>query len=160
MIKSTMAAGLTAGLVAAVFATPSMAEGPPEVFTLVSHEDEIYIIPADPNCGGVGATEVQEGTEWRHTVESDDDFHFVAGETVFIYTTLDDPSLPTPPTRHQTDTVVFHAINDEFVVIFHESYRDRNTFYGDISVKETHVDINGEVKVDRFDGRNLPPDGC
>jgi hypothetical protein len=160
MIKSTMAAGLTVGLLAAVFATPSTADGPPEVFTAVSHEDETVIIPADPNCGEVGATEVQQGTERLHVVISDDDVHLVAGETVWIYTTLDDPSLPTPAPRHQTDAVVFHSINDERVVIFHESFRDRNTEFGDISVNETSVVVHGDIKVERFVGRNLPPDGC
>jgi hypothetical protein len=53
MIKSTMAAGVIAGLVAAVFATPSTANGRPDVFTVVSHEDEIYLIPADPDCGAL-----------------------------------------------------------------------------------------------------------
>jgi hypothetical protein len=161
MTKSTMAAGLIAGLVAAVFATPSTADGRPDVFTVVSHEDEIYLIPANPECGApVGSTEVQQGTEWHHAVGSDDSFHLVAGEAVWVYTTWDDPSLTPPDTRHIAHAIVIQSIKDEKVLIFHESYQDRNTYWGDISVNQTLVIVDGVLKVGNYRGRNEPPEGC
>jgi hypothetical protein len=161
MLKSTMAAGLIVGVAAAVFATPSTADVPPDVFTVVSHEDEVFLIPANPDCGApVASTEVQQGTEWHHLVGNEDGFHVVAGEAVWVYGTWDDPSLTPPTPRHIAHAIVIQSIKDERVLIFHESYQDRNTFWGDISVNQTLVIVNGEVKVGHFRGRNEPPEGC
>jgi hypothetical protein len=162
MFKSTLAAGLIAGAAAAVFATPSLAaDVPPDVFTVVSHEDEVFLFPADPTCGApVGSTEVQQGTQWRHVVGTEDGLHFVAGEAVWVYGTWDDPSLAPPEPRHVAHAMIIQSIKDERVLIFHESFQDRNTFWGDISVIQTLVIVNGEIKVGHFMGRNEPPEGC
>ena len=86
MFKSTLAAGLIGGVAAAVFATPSLAaEVPPDVFTVVSHEDEVFLFPADPACGApVGSMEVQQGTEWHHAVGSEGGFHVVDEACVIL----------------------------------------------------------------------------
>jgi hypothetical protein len=163
-MRLILVAGVLGALVASMssLTSPAMAAGNrPTVTTVISHDDEVYYIPANPDCDmPVGVTETQQGTERRHIVETDDDFHFVAGETVLVTGVWDDATLGPLPTRRVTDAVVFHRINDGKVVIFHESFRDRGTPYGDIAVQMTYVEVNGIVKVERFSGRNLPPDGC
>ena len=157
-VTGALAAGLTGPI---TLAAPAMAGEGPTVTTVISHEDEVNVIPADPDCGApVATTETQEGTERLHIVESEDDFHFVAGEAVWITGAWDDPALGAPPPRQVTDAVVFHSINDGEVVVFHESFHDNGTLWGDIAVHEAYVEVNGDVKVERFFGRNLPPDGC
>jgi hypothetical protein len=84
-------------------------------------------------------------------VGSDNGFHFVTGEAVWVYATWDDPSLTPPDTRHIAHAIVIQSIKDEKVLIFHESYQDRNTYWGDISVNQTLVIVDGVLK-----GRELP----
>lgn len=64
------------------------------------------------------------------------------------------------PPRRITDAVVFHSVNGGAVVIFHESFHDRGTPWGHIAAQVTYVEVDGEVKVERFSGRNQPPEGC
>ena len=157
----TSAAFIGAGLVGPVVLAAPAAGDPPDVTHVVSHEDETFYIPAAPECGApFGATEIQEGTERLHIVESGEDIHFAAGETIWVTVISDDPTAaPTDP-RQVTDAVVFHSINEGAVQIFHESFHDNGTVWGDIAVHETFVEVNGTVRVERFSGRNLPPEGC
>jgi hypothetical protein len=62
--------------------------------------------------------------------------------------------------RQGTDALTFQLVNDGAVEVFHESFHDNNTVFGDIHLYVTFVTVNGEVKVDHFFGRNLPPEGC
>jgi hypothetical protein len=64
-----------------------------------------------------------------------------------------------PRDRHVTDAGVFNLI-DNGPTVFHESFHDRNTDWGDIFVTTTFVEVNGKVQVDHTLARNLPPDGC
>jgi hypothetical protein len=142
---------------------PAVAEPlPPEVTTVISHEAETQHLEADPAClMPVGVTEIQEGTERFHTVEQGDTLHFVAGETVRIQEISDDPSIPTSE-RQATDAVIFQHIENggAVVEVFHESFHDKPTVWGDIAFYVTFVSVDGEVRVDRVFGRNLPPEGC
>lgn len=153
----TTGAGLALALIAA---TPAAATGPADVSGGVSHEDETYLIPADPECGSEhDLIETQSGVERLRIVEHGDTFHFVAGESVTTTTTSDDPELQVAD-RKITDAVVFHSIRGDQVVVFSETFMDRDTYWGDIQVRVTYVEVDGDTKVDRFTGKNLPPDGC
>jgi hypothetical protein len=46
------------------------------------------------------------------------------------------------------------------VEIFHEAFHDKPTLWGNIALYTTFVVVRGEVHVDHFFGRNLPPEGC
>lgn len=157
-----MSVVVAAALVLAVGSpTGAAADGPADVSGGVSHEDESQDFEANPDCGGaVAVTETQQGTERVRIVEHGDSFHFMAGESVWTTTTSQDPSFEPVPDRKITDAVVFHDIQGGRVVVFHESFQDRDTFWGDIQVRETYVEVGGEIKVERFTGKNLPPDGC
>ena len=54
-----------------------------------------------------------------------------------------------------TDEITLHLINNG-PTIYHESFHDSNTVFGDIFVVTTFVAVNGDVRVDYFIGRNLP----
>ena len=51
-------------------------------------------------------------------------------------------------------------VNNGAVEVFRESFLDQPTIWGNIAFYTTFVAINGEVKVDHFFGRDLPPEGC
>lgn len=143
------------------WSSPAAATGPADVTGGVSHEDEIYEIPANPECGNaVDVTETQQGVERLRIVQHGDAFHFIAGESVTTTTSSTDPSFVPVPDRKITSSVVFHAIRGGQVIVFSENYTDRDTAFGDIRVHATNVEVNGTTKVDRFTGKNLPPDGC
>jgi len=44
--------------------------------------------------------------------------------------------------------------------VFHESFHDFNTDFGDIFFSTTFVAVDGEVLVDHNIARNIPPETC
>jgi hypothetical protein len=146
------------GLTPIVAAVPASAD-PPDVTTEINHFETSQHFDPSPNCPGSGATEFAEGTSHLHVVEDGDTLHSVFGETFRILEVPDDPTLPVRE-RQGTHALTFQLVNDGAVEVFHESFHDNNTIFGDIRLYVTFVAVNGEVKVDHFFGRNLPPEGC
>jgi hypothetical protein len=137
--------------------TPAVAQEPPTVTTEVNHFSKVAHFP--PGCGFPGSTEYSTGTEHLQVVEfTDGTLHVAYGETFTILEVSDDPTVP-PRERQGTDALTFHLINNG-PEIFHESFHDKNTVFGDIFFMTTFVAINGEVQVDHTLARNPPPEGC
>jgi hypothetical protein len=106
-------------------------------------------------CPFPGSTEYVTGIEHRQVVElSDGTLNLVYGDNFKILEVSDDPSVA-PRERQGTDEIIQHLINNG-PVIYHESFHDSNTVFGDIFVTTTFVAVNGDVRVDHFIGRNLP----
>lgn len=106
-------------------------------------------------CPFPGSTEYLTGTEHRHVTElADGTLNFVYGSNFKILEVSDDPSVA-PRERQGTDEITLHLINNG-PTIYHESFHDSNTVFGDIFVVTTFVAVNGDVRVDHFIGRNLP----
>jgi hypothetical protein len=106
-------------------------------------------------CPFPGSTEYWTGIEHRHvTALSDGTLNVVLGDNWKILEVSDDPSVP-PRERQGTDEIITHLINNG-PTIYHESFHDKNTVFGDIFVTITLVAIDGDVRVDHFIGRNLP----
>jgi hypothetical protein len=143
------------GLVAALaVAAPASADGQATVTTIVNklsfseHYDS-------GGCPFPGATEYLTGVEHRHITElSDGTLNVVYGVNFKILEVSDDPSVA-PRERQGTDEIITHLINNG-PLIYHESFHDSNTVFGDIFVVTTFVAVNGDVRVDHFIGRNLP----
>ena len=107
-------------------------------------------------CGIPGSTEYLTGIEHRHVTElADGTLNVVDGINFKILEVSDDPSVA-PRERQGTDEITLHLINNG-PKIYHESFHDSNTVFGDIFVVTTFVAVNGDVRVDHFIGRNLPP---
>jgi len=106
-------------------------------------------------CPFAGSTEYVTGVGHRHVTElSDGTLNVVDGINVKILEVSDDPSVA-PRERQSTDEIITHLINNG-PLIYHESFHDSNTAFGDIFVVTTFVAVNGDVRVDHFIGRNLP----
>lgn len=106
-------------------------------------------------CPFPGSTEYWTGIEHLHvTALADGTLNVVLGNNWKILEVSDDPSVP-PRERQGTDEIITHLINNG-PTIYHESFHDNNTVFGDIFVTTTFVAVNGDVRVDHFIGRNLP----
>lgn len=106
-------------------------------------------------CPFPGSTEYVTGVGHRHVTElPDGTLNVVDGINVKILEVSDDP-LVAPRERQSTDEIITHLINNG-PTIYHESFHDSNTVFGDIFVVTTFVAVNGDVRVDHFIGRNLP----
>jgi hypothetical protein len=159
--KGMGALAVTAALTAIVptaVAAPASAE-PPTIITQVNHVEFSDHFDADPNCGTEGSTEFFDGTDRLQSVVEGDTVHVAFGSTFKILEVSDDPSVPVRE-RQATDAATFQLVNNGAVQIFHESFHDKNTVWGDIALYVTFVAVNGQVQVDHFFARNLPPDGC
>jgi hypothetical protein len=132
------------------------AAGNATVTTTVSHFSKATHF--DPCLGFAGTTEYATGTEHLHVVElADGTRHVSYGETFWITEVSDDPTIPSRE-RQGTDALTFHLINNG-PEIFHESFHDKNTFFGDIFFFTTFVAVDGKVRVDHTFVRN-PPSDC
>ena len=146
-----------AGLAALWIAGPAAAAGSPAVTTIVRPIS--FAEHFDAACGLPGSTEYWSGTERYHAVEfADGSVNITWGASFKVHQVSDDPTVA-PRDRQGTDANVFH-LSDNGPVVFHESFHDRNTDWGDIFLTTTFVEVNGEVQVDHTLTRNLPPDGC
>ena len=106
-------------------------------------------------CPFPGSTEYLTGVEHHHITElPDGTLNLVDGSNVKILEVSDDPSVA-PRERQSTDEITLHLINNG-PKIYHESFHDSNTVFGDIFLVTTFVAVNGVVRVDHFIGRNLP----
>jgi hypothetical protein len=143
------------GLVGALAVTaPASADAQATVTTTV--HKLAYSEHYDAGCGIPGSTEYVTGIEHRQVVQlADGTLNLVYGLNVKILEVFDDPSLA-PRERQSTDEITQHLINNG-PLIYHESFHDSNTDFGDIFVVTTFVAVNGDVRVDHFIGRNLPP---
>jgi hypothetical protein len=143
------------GLVATLAVTsPALAQGRATVTTTV---DKIsYSEHYDSGgCPFPGSTENVTGVGHRHVTElPDGTLNVVDGINVKILEVSDDPSVA-PRERQSTDEIITHLINNG-PTIYHESFHDSNTVFGDIFVVTTFVAVDGVVRVDHFIGRNLP----
>jgi hypothetical protein len=155
-LKGAMRLGICAATALAI-AAPARAQGAPTVTTDVNHFSKVAHFPA---CGGfAGTTEYATGTEHLQVVElTDGNLNVAYGETFKILEVSDDPTVPQRE-RQGTDALTFHLI-DNGPEIFHESFHDNNTVFGDIFLTTTFVAVNGEVRVDHTLARNQPPEGC
>ena len=144
-------------LVSLAVAAPASAAGRPTVTTTVNHFSKVNHYDG---CGGfAGVTEYATGTEHLHVVEfANGTVNVSYGETFWITEVSDDPTVP-PRERQGTDALTFHLINNG-PEIFHESFHDRNTGFGDTFFFTTFVAVDGEVRVDHTFVRNPPPPGC
>ena len=146
---------ITLAVTALMTAPSTSASGAPTVTTVVRHVAFAEHYP--PYCGIPGTTEYLTGTDRYHLVLFPDGSVNVAwGGSFKIHQVYDDPAL-TPIDRQGFDAGVFHLTNNG-PVIFHESFRDRNSDFGDIFIVTTFVELNGQVIVDHSLARNLP--GC
>jgi hypothetical protein len=111
-------------------------------------------------CGGSpGVTEYLTGREHLHFVEFTNGTLNVSYGTPFWVTEVsDDPTVP-PRQRQGTDAWTFHLI-DNGPEVFHESFHDLNTGFGDTFAVTTFVAVDGQVRVDHDLVRNPPPPGC
>jgi hypothetical protein len=142
-------------VVALAVAAPASAAGDATVTTTVTKisYSEHY---DNAGCGIPGTTEYWTGIEHRHvTALASGTFDVVLGDNWKIVEVSDDPSVP-PRERQGTDEIITHLINNG-PTIYHESFHDKNTVFGDIFLTTTLVAIDGDVRVDHFIGRNLPP---
>jgi hypothetical protein len=137
-------------------AAPASAEPP----TITTKVDKFSVVHHFEACAGAPAnTEYFSGIEHLQIVEQGDDIHVSYGVTFHVFEVYDDPSIPTRE-RRGTDAISFQLVNNGTVRVFHESFHDFNSDFGDIFLATTFVAVNGEVLVDHFLGRNLPPEGC
>ena len=147
-VAIAVAAGLGGAAVAAASASAA---------ATVNHFSKVQHF--DAGCGLPGATEYATGTEHLNVRDLDNGtLHVTYGETFKILQVSDDPTVA-PRERQGTDAITFHLINNG-PTVFHESYRERNTDFGDIFFFTTFVAVHGEVRVDRTFARNPPPPGC
>jgi hypothetical protein len=151
-------AALFAGAIGALaLVPPAAAQEPPTVTTVVNHSSTVKEFPA--YCGFPASTEYATGTEHLQVaVLPSGTLQVTYSETFEILEVSSDPAVP-PRERKGTDALTFHLINNG-PKIFHESYHENNTVFGDIFLTTTFVAIDGEVLVDHNLGRNLPPEGC
>jgi hypothetical protein len=148
---------VSATLAVMLVASPASAAGDPTVTTTVQKVS--FAEHFDAACGLPGATEYISGLDRYHSVEFADGAVNIAWGGMFtIHEVSDDPSVP-PRDRQGTDSLSLHIAADGSGV-FHESFHDRNTAFGDIFLTTTFVLVNGKVVVDHTLARNLPPDGC
>ena len=105
-------------------------------------------------------TEYATGTERQQVVElATGTLNVSFGWTLRITEVSDDPTVP-PRERQSTDAQTFHLINNGPEMIFHESFHDMNTGFGDTFSFTTVVRaVDGEVRVDHHFERNPFP-GC
>ena len=142
-----------------VGASPATASQP-QVTHEVTHFEKSQHFDANPDCGApVGVTEYGTGTEHLVVVEDGDTLHVTYGEQFRIVEVSDDPSI-SPVVRHGSDALSFQIVNGGAVEIFHESFHDQPTSWGNIGFTTTFVAVDGQVKVDHFFGRDLPDEGC
>jgi hypothetical protein len=136
-------------------AGPAAAGGKATVSTTVSHFSKANHF--DGCLGFAGTTEYVTGTEHLQVVElANGTRHVSYGETFWITEVSDDPTVPSRE-RQGTDALTFHLINNG-PEIFHESFHDNNTFFGDIFFFTTFVAVDGKVRVDHTFVRNPPQD--
>ena len=154
------AAAMAVVVTSMVAPAPAAAKPPPIAFTEVNHFEKSFYLPPNPDCGAIsGVTIFAQGTEHLHVTEFDDSYHVAYGETFKIQEVSDDPSIPVVETQG-TDALTYHFIKGGAVEVFHESFHDNNTPWGDIAFYTTFVVVNGEVHVDHTFGRDNPPEGC
>ena len=141
-------------MAALAVAAPASADGQATVTTTVNKisYSEHY---DSGGCPFPGSTEYLTGVEHHHITElADGTLNLVDGSNVKILEVSDDPSVA-PRERQSTDEIILHLINNG-PKIYHESFHDSNTVFGDIFLVTTFVAVNGVVRVDHFIGRNLP----
>jgi hypothetical protein len=154
--RSFIAIALCA-LTSLAIAGPAAAEGQPTVTTTVNNLSEVEHFDG---CGGSpGVTEYLTGKEHFQVVDFTDGTLKVSyGRTFRVTEVSDDPALP-PRERQGSDQITLHLI-DNVPQIFHESFHDLNTGFGDTFAVTTFVAVGGEVRVDHDLVRNPPPPGC
>jgi hypothetical protein len=132
----------------------------PTVTTQVDKFSKVMHFDAAPECNEPsGTTEYVTGIEHLQVVSQGDTIHVAFDETFWTLEVADDPAIPTRE-RHGTDAISFNLVDNGAVRVFHESFHETNTVFGDIFLSTTFHAVNGEVLVDHFIGRNLPPEGC
>jgi hypothetical protein len=140
-------------------AGPAAAAGQATVTATVNHlfsnPEHFFGCPGEP-----GVTEYATGTERVQSVElASGTLNVSLGRTLRIIEVSDDPTVP-PRERQVTDAQTFHLINNGPQVIFHDSFHDMNTGFGDTFSFSTYVvAADGEVRVDHSFERNPFP-GC
>jgi hypothetical protein len=151
------ATAATCSLLGLGLVPPAAAQEPPTVTTAVNHFSTVREFPA--YCGFPASTEYATGTEHLQVVVlPSGTLKVTYGETFTILEVSNDLAVP-PRERKGTDALTFHLINNG-PEIFHESYHEHNTVFGDIFLTTTFGAVEGEVRVDHTLGRNLPPEGC
>src|SRR5262245_24068444 len=157
---SGIALTLMLGTTVTPAASATAAARPPVVSTDVNHFHVMQHFDPLPGCGTqYGTTAVATGTERLHVTQTDDMLHVAYGETFRIVETPDDPSVLSY--EHQgTDALTFQLVNNGAVQVFHESWHDNKTAFGDLSFHTAFVAVNGEVHVDHTFGRGEVPPGC
>jgi hypothetical protein len=152
---------VVAAALGAIGSTSALASAePPTITTNVDKFSFNHHFDAAPECGlPYGSTEYWTGTQHLQVVSEGDNIHVAYGETFQVIQVSDNPAIATRE-RRGTDAWNFELVNNGAVRVFHESFHDLNTDFGDIFLTSTFVAVNGEVVVDHFLGRNLPPEGC
>lgn len=104
--------------------------------------------------------EIGLGNERLIVVDRGDSLHVTYGETFKILAVPDDPSIPSN-TRQGTGALSFNMLKDGKLIIFKESFHDFGPAAWDPFAKiqffTTFFYRDGEVIVDHFFGRDLPP---
>jgi hypothetical protein len=132
----------------AVLTSAPVSAEPPVVSTEVNHF--VFSQHFDPPPCGIppyGSTEILTGMSRLHVTEFDDTLHVSFGEAFNLTEIADDPSIPVRY-RQVTDAGTFQVSADGTVQVFHESFHDKNTVYGDLVGHTTFVVVNGAVHVD------------
>jgi hypothetical protein len=156
-LTRTLVMLVAAAAVALIGWTTAASAGTPTITTKV---DKFSFVHHYDACGSVPAnTEYGSGTEHLQIVRDGDDIHVAFGDTFQISEVYDDPAIPTRE-RRGSDAGTFQLVNNGAVVVFHESFHDLNTDFGDIFFITTFHAVNGEVLVDHTLARNPPPEGC
>ena len=109
--------------------------------------------------GGPGVTEYLTGREHVQVVDfGQGTLKLTYGLTFRVTEVSDDPTVPSRE-RQGSDERTLHLLDDGSV-IFHESFHDLNTGFGDTFAVTTFVGVGGEVRVEHDFVRNPPPSGC
>jgi hypothetical protein len=161
MKKTLLVAAFAAAAVSALAGgTTAASAGTPTVTTTVDKFSVVVHFDAAPECGlPYGSTEYQTGTEHLQIVRDGDNLHVAFGDSFQITQVSDNPAIPTRE-RKGSDAGTFQLVNNGAERIFHESFHDFNSDFGDIFTTTTFVAVNGQVLVSHSIDRNLPPDGC
>jgi len=150
----------TLGALATIALAAPASAAPPTVTTTVRHVQFADHYDDNPSCGTVASTVYYDGTDRLHVAFAGDTIHASYGATFKIREVPDDPSFPTLE-REATDSFTFQLTNGG-VQVFHESFHDSVTPFGDLRLYTTFVAVDGVVKVDytRVGPSGVPPPGC
>lgn len=152
-----------ASLVMAFLAVAPAAAARPQVTVDRNlHFETVQHFPAG-DCGP-GSTEIATGNSHLIVVDDGTTLHVQFMETFKVRMIWDDDLFP-EATRQGTDALHFN-LNRNGTETFHESFHDFGPApFADgadmhIQLFVTFVAKDGDVKVDHFMGRDLPPEGC